>query len=207
MRLDHITLKRFVAVRWSGRVVTIPAFSFPNSLLTAAWRSRETELPGGHRASEPPDPIPNSEVKRRIADDSAGFPRAKVGHRQAPKSPPVTVSWPGVFLCSRQNGRDSPGTEPHHAPYAAHEAVSFFLPPDKKRACLAADPKGTGWTGPWSWSFRGQPAWEVGVGGCAPVQRVYRQSAMRPLPNSQNAPGSGTGAGTVATPGVGSAST
>ena len=39
-------------------------------------------FPGGIRASEPPDPIPNSEVKRRIADDSAGSPRVKVGHRR-----------------------------------------------------------------------------------------------------------------------------
>jgi hypothetical protein len=39
-------------------------------------------FPGGHRALEPPDPIPNSEVKRCIADDSVGLPHAKVGHRQ-----------------------------------------------------------------------------------------------------------------------------
>ena len=31
---------------------------------------------------EPPDPIPNSEVKRIYADDSVGIPHAKVGHRQ-----------------------------------------------------------------------------------------------------------------------------
>ena len=32
---------------------------------------------------EPPDPIPNSEVKRCIADGSVGFPHVRVGHRQA----------------------------------------------------------------------------------------------------------------------------
>ena len=32
---------------------------------------------------EPPDPIPNSEVKQTHADDSVGFPHVKVGHRQA----------------------------------------------------------------------------------------------------------------------------
>ena len=33
---------------------------------------------------EPPDPFPNSEVKRRIADGSVGSPHVRVGHRQAP---------------------------------------------------------------------------------------------------------------------------
>ena len=32
---------------------------------------------------EPPDPIPNSEVKRGIADGSVGHPHVRVGHRQA----------------------------------------------------------------------------------------------------------------------------
>ena len=32
---------------------------------------------------EPPDPIPNSEVKRFSADGSLGFPHVRVGHRQA----------------------------------------------------------------------------------------------------------------------------
>ena len=41
------------------------------------------DLSGGHRVPEPPDPIPNSEVKRCIADGSAGSPRVRVGHRQA----------------------------------------------------------------------------------------------------------------------------
>jgi hypothetical protein len=31
---------------------------------------------------EPPDPIPNSAVKRCIADGSVGFPHVRVGHRQ-----------------------------------------------------------------------------------------------------------------------------
>ena len=31
---------------------------------------------------EPPDPIPNSEVKRSCADDSVGPPHVKVGHLQ-----------------------------------------------------------------------------------------------------------------------------
>ena len=40
-------------------------------------------LPGVYRALEPPDPIPNSEVKRKRADGSVGSPHVRVGHRQA----------------------------------------------------------------------------------------------------------------------------
>ena len=40
-------------------------------------------LPGDNRALEPPDPIPNSVVKRCIADGSVGYPHVRVGHRQA----------------------------------------------------------------------------------------------------------------------------
>ena len=40
-------------------------------------------LPGDHRVLEPPDPIPNSVVKRVIADGSVGLPHVRVGHRQA----------------------------------------------------------------------------------------------------------------------------
>jgi hypothetical protein len=32
---------------------------------------------------EPPESIPNSDVKRNIADGSVGFPHVRVGHRQA----------------------------------------------------------------------------------------------------------------------------
>ena len=42
-----------------------------------------TVLLGDHRVVEPPDPIPNSDVKRNIADGSVGFPHVRVGHRQA----------------------------------------------------------------------------------------------------------------------------
>ena len=46
-------------------------------------------LLGNYSVLDPPDPIPNSEVKRNCADDSVGFPHVKVGHCQAviPKSP------------------------------------------------------------------------------------------------------------------------
>jgi hypothetical protein len=41
-------------------------------------------LPGGHSDAVPPDPIPNSEVKRISGDGSVGSPHVRVAHRQAP---------------------------------------------------------------------------------------------------------------------------
>ncbi|CAA6801600.1 MAG: Unknown protein, partial [uncultured Thiotrichaceae bacterium] len=41
------------------------------------------KLSGIHRVMEPPDPIPNSVVKRGIADGSVGLPHVRVGQCQA----------------------------------------------------------------------------------------------------------------------------
>ncbi len=54
-----------------------------------------------HRALEPPDPIPNSVVKRCIADGSVGFPHVRVGHRQAPTPKPPIVKTIGGFTFRR----------------------------------------------------------------------------------------------------------
>ncbi len=54
-------------------------------------------LPGGHSELEPPDPIPNSEVKQFSADDSVGFPYVKVGHCQAFTPNPIVFIYDGVF--------------------------------------------------------------------------------------------------------------
>ncbi len=40
-------------------------------------------LLGDHSVMDPPDPMPNSEVKRNSADGSVGLPHVRVGHRQA----------------------------------------------------------------------------------------------------------------------------
>ena len=40
-------------------------------------------LLGDHSDLDPPDSMPNSEVKRISADGSVGFPHVRVGHRQA----------------------------------------------------------------------------------------------------------------------------
>jgi hypothetical protein len=45
---------------------------------------------------EPPDPIPNSEVKQLSADDSVGLPHVKVGHCQVLIPNPCRMS-AGVF--------------------------------------------------------------------------------------------------------------
>ena len=54
---------------------------------------------GDNSAVVPPDPFPNSEVKRSCADGSVGFPHVRVGHRQAPNNdkPPSFERRVGVF--------------------------------------------------------------------------------------------------------------
>ena len=56
---------------------------------------------------EPPDTIPNSEVKRCNADGSVGLPHVRVGHRQVNKyvyelnkkhNNPVSKGWGFCFL-------------------------------------------------------------------------------------------------------------
>ncbi len=51
-------------------------------------------MPGGDSAAVPPDPMPNSAVKRRSADGSVGSPHARVGHCQALNTvETLSVSW------------------------------------------------------------------------------------------------------------------
>ena len=59
-------------------------------------------MPGDNRDVEPPDPMPNSVVKRVIADGSVGLPHVRVGHRQAPniKEPQYRWYW-GFFVLRR----------------------------------------------------------------------------------------------------------
>ena len=63
----------------------------------------QASLPGDHRALEPPDPIPNSVVKRCIADGSVGLPHVRVGHRQASKkeNPPIALRQGVLFFGMR----------------------------------------------------------------------------------------------------------
>ena len=57
-----------------------------------------TGLLGNHSVLDPPDPIPNSEVKRNRADDSVGSPHVKVGHCQALFQKPRSLIRSGLFL-------------------------------------------------------------------------------------------------------------
>ena len=71
----------------------------------APYREIPAELLDDHRALEPPDPIPNSVVKRRIADGSVGFPHVRVGHRQAPIPNPPSASRVGGLSLPAGNTR------------------------------------------------------------------------------------------------------
>ena len=42
---------------------------------------------------EPPDTMPNSEVKQFSADGSVGFPHVRVGHRQALNGRPLILRY------------------------------------------------------------------------------------------------------------------
>ena len=55
-------------------------------------------LPGGNSVLEPPDPIPNLEVKRLSADDSVEILHAKVGHCQALIQNPESDPRLGIFF-------------------------------------------------------------------------------------------------------------
>ncbi len=54
--------------------------SFPDYSLEIERKN----LLGDHSVLDPPDPIPNSEVKRNSVDGSVGSPHVRVEHRQAP---------------------------------------------------------------------------------------------------------------------------
>ena len=65
-------------------------------------QTRHTGLLDDHRAVEPPESIPNSEVKRSIADGSVGLPHVRVGHRQALILKARLDSQSGFFLPERK---------------------------------------------------------------------------------------------------------
>ena len=54
-------------------------------------------MPGGHSDAVPPDPIPNSEVKRISGDGSVGSPHVRVAHRQAPIKKQARLNELGFF--------------------------------------------------------------------------------------------------------------
>ena len=65
-------------------------------------------LPGGNSAVVPPDPMPNSEVKRRSADGSVGSPHVRVGNCQASNKAESPVERPGFLFYLLFVGERSP---------------------------------------------------------------------------------------------------
>ena len=134
MRLDHITPKQSAlkAEGVDGEADTKPKICESYKPLSriqgiAPNRDIPTELLDDHRALEPPDPIPNSVVKRRIADGSVVLHHVRVGHRQAPIRNPRSRKRSGVsslgranraacrVRCAHRQGRGYKGA--HGAPY------------------------------------------------------------------------------------------
>ena len=74
--LDHTTLKLFLAAQ------TLIRKELRESDAKHQRELNVTGFPDGHRAVAPPEPMPNSEVKRSIADGSVGLPHVRVGHCQ-----------------------------------------------------------------------------------------------------------------------------
>ena len=115
MRLDHITPKQsaLTAEGVDGEVDRKPKICESYKPLSriqgiAPYREIPTELLDDHRALEPPDPIPNSVVKRRIADGSVVLHHVRVGHRQAPIRNPRSLTRSGVSsLRGRKSGAGS----------------------------------------------------------------------------------------------------
>jgi hypothetical protein len=89
VRLDHITLKRFSShdlLATERYLKTNPNSEVDATRLETANISNSghryrvvlrTALPGDNSEQEPPEPIPNSEVKLLSADDSVGFTMRK----------------------------------------------------------------------------------------------------------------------------------
>ncbi len=61
----------------------VPSSILGISTIYSTRDTRSKNLFGDHSTLDPPDSIPNSEVKRSSADGSVGFPHVRVGHRQA----------------------------------------------------------------------------------------------------------------------------
>ena len=54
--------------------------------------------PDDHSEWEPPDPLPNSEVKPLSADGSVGLPHVRVGHCQASRLKGLTLRGEPFFI-------------------------------------------------------------------------------------------------------------
>ncbi len=66
--------------------------------VTIVTAGMKQNLPGGDSAVVPPDPMPNSEVKRRSADGSVGLPHVRVGNCQASNKTKSSVEGLGFLF-------------------------------------------------------------------------------------------------------------
>ena len=82
MRLGHITPEHSGGMTKSNFTQTISENLDNTKFLQQLVLAVCNQFPGGNSELVPPDPIPNSEVKRLSADDSVGSPHVKVGHCQ-----------------------------------------------------------------------------------------------------------------------------
>ena len=91
-------------------------------------------MPDDHSICEPPDPIPNSEVKPNSADGSVGFPHVRVGHRQASnfsylkmifKKPPFAAFFlPKIYLLKTNAIK-----KPQSGFFISEKIKSYFVEP------------------------------------------------------------------------------
>ena len=75
--------------------------------------ARSNRLPGEISVVEPPDPIPNSEVKRNSADGSVGFPCESRSSPGSLPSNPQPIGWGFVF--ARNETSRGRAIAPRHA--------------------------------------------------------------------------------------------
>ena len=71
------------------------------SFLLCGFAARHTGLSDDNSEREPPDSIPNSEVKPLSADGSVGSPHVRVGHRQALYDKRLNALHWGVFFAHK----------------------------------------------------------------------------------------------------------
>ena len=93
MRLDHIiemTGNTRIALLDPATTTTVSIALFGSLVALPREISPRypNELPDDNRDLEPPDPMPNSEVKQIIANGSVALRHVRVGHRQASKPNP-----------------------------------------------------------------------------------------------------------------------
>ena len=86
-----ITLNRQAKATGVGQTLTLDfsfpgiGFACPSTGKATLFGESQTGLPDDNSEWEPPEPMPNSEVKPLSADGSVGSPHVRVGHRQALK--------------------------------------------------------------------------------------------------------------------------